>query len=68
MYFIYTFIFPQFFMPFSVIKIVAFYAGYKSFRFEYSKCFYSQWGLIPKSPPARGSFRAVRIGNANKNW
>jgi hypothetical protein len=29
-------------------------------------CFDSQWGLIPKNPLARGSFRAVRIGNANK--
>jgi hypothetical protein len=30
---------------------------------------YSQWGLIPKNPFAdsRGSFRAVRIGNTNKN-
>jgi hypothetical protein len=27
---------------------------------------YSQWGLIPKNPLARGSLGAVRIGNTNK--
>jgi hypothetical protein len=33
---------------------------------KYRPRLYSQWGLIPKSPLARGIFGAVRAGNANK--
>jgi hypothetical protein len=46
----------------NMTNVIAFFAGILG----NAGTFYSQWGLIPRNPLTRGSFRAVRISKYSR--